>query len=279
LTAQTAKKLEGFFAAFSGQAQPILLLDYDGTLAPFRIDRFQARPFAGVRDLLTRIQAQGQTRMAVVTGRPAAEIGPLLGLNPALEVWGLHGAERLYPDGRRELEEAPAGVRATLQNLRERLHRDSMGGRFEDKPNACVMHWRGVPPRKARVIERRTRQLFEPLAELNGLGLLEFEAGIELRVGRDKGGAVEAIVGEVEPHGPVAYLGDDLTDEAAFRAVNALEGPHLSVLMRHTCRDTDADVWLRPPAELKEFLSRWANAREASGEVQPELDAELVASV
>ena len=278
MTAQTAKKLEGFFAAFSGQAQPILLLDYDGTLAPFRIDRFQARPFAGVRDLLTRIQAQGQTRMAVITGRPAAEIAPLLGLDPALEVWGLHGAERLYPDGHRELEEAPAGVRATLQALRERLRRDSLGGRFEDKPNACVMHWRGAPPRQARVIERRTRQLFEPLAELNGLGLLEFEAGIELRVGRDKGGAVEAIVSEVEVlHGPVAYLGDDLTDEAAFRAVNAIRGPSLSVLVRRALRETDADVWLRPPSELREFLGRWWRAIEDSGSMQLKRDEELAA--
>ena len=84
-----------------------LLLDYDGTLAPFRVDRFKARPYAGVRELLTRIERQGGTRMAVVTGRPAREIGPLLGLEKMPEVWGLHGAERLHPNGRRELEKHP----------------------------------------------------------------------------------------------------------------------------------------------------------------------------
>ena len=87
-----------------------MLLDFDGTLARFRVDRFKARPWAGVRELLGCIQEQGRTRMAVVTGRPAAEIAPLLGLEPPLEVWGLHGAERLYPDGRRELEEAARGA-------------------------------------------------------------------------------------------------------------------------------------------------------------------------
>ncbi len=40
------------FVAFTGAAMPVLLLDYDGTLAPFRIDRFKARPWAGVRKLL-----------------------------------------------------------------------------------------------------------------------------------------------------------------------------------------------------------------------------------
>ena len=103
----------------------------------------------GVRELLTRIQKQGRTRMVVMTGRPAAEIAPLLGLDPPLEVWGLHGAERLYPDGRRELEEAPARRAPKLDELRERLRQDSLGGLFEDKANGVVMHWRGASPRKA----------------------------------------------------------------------------------------------------------------------------------
>jgi trehalose-phosphatase len=272
VTPAAAGKLGAFFETFAGELHPLLLLDYDGTLAPFRVDRFEARPWAGVRDLLTRIQRQGQTRMAVITGRPAAEIGPLLGLESAIEVWGLHGAERLYPDGRRELEAAPVAAEQLLNELRERLRRDPLGGLFENKPNACVMHWRGASPHTARAIEKRARRLFEPLAEIEGLGLLEFEAGLELRVGRDKGGAVEAILAEAEARlnesgtaGPVAYLGDDLTDEAAIRVVNLLEGAHLSVLIRRAYRDTAADIWLRPPAELREFLEMWLRAVEGRG--------------
>jgi trehalose 6-phosphate phosphatase len=262
LTPEAAESLEAFFDTFAGEAHPLLLLDYDGTLAPFRVNRFEARPWAGVRELLTRIQRQGQTRLAIVTGRPAAEIAPLLRLETAPEVWGLHGAERLYPNGRRELEVAPAGAQQMLDELRERLRRDSLGGLFEDKPNAVVMHWRGAPPHKAHAIEKRARRLFEPLAEMDGLGLLEFEAGLELRVGRDKGGAVEEILSEADHDAPVAYLGDDLTDESAFRAVNAHDGAHLSVLMRRIGRESAADIWLRPPVELREFLERWADAIE-----------------
>jgi trehalose 6-phosphate phosphatase len=257
LTPEAAEKLEAFFGVLRGGANPLLLLDYDGTLAPFRVNRFEARPWAGVGELLSRIQQQGRTRMVVVTGRPAGEIAPLLGLERALEVWGLHGAERLYPDGRRELESAAPAARQKLDELRELLQRDSLGGLFEDKPNAVVMHWRGASPHKAKAIEKRTRQLFEPLAQLDGLGLLEFEAGLELRVGRDKGGAVEAILREVGDEAPVANLGDDLTDEAAFRAVRRTGNRGLSVLVRRTWRETDADIWLRPPVELKGFLERW----------------------
>jgi trehalose 6-phosphate phosphatase len=263
LNRQAARKLREFFSSFPGTSTALLLLDYDGTLAGFRIDRFKARPWAGIPELLARIQRQGRTRIAVVTGRPATEIPPMLALDPLPEVWGLHGAERLYPDGRRELEVQAPAVRQALQDLRRRMKRDPLGGLFEDKPNAAVMHWRGRSPDEAKAIEKRTRELFEPLARLDGLQLLKFEAGLELRAGRDKGGAVRAIIREAATNAPVTYLGDDLTDESAFQAVNEAKAPHLSVLMRRTPRKTEADVWLKPPKELREFLRMWIDASSA----------------
>lgn len=260
MTPKDLEKLDAFFGTLANGTNPLLLLDYDGTLAPFRLNRFEARPWVGVRELLTRIQKQSKTHMAVITGRPASEISPLLGLEPALEVWGLHGAEHLYPDGRRELEEAAPETQRKLDELRAMLRRESLGGRFEDKPNAVVMHWRGAAPGKARLIEKKTRQLFEPLAQMDGLGLLEFESGLELRVGRDKGGAINAILSEADADTPVAFLGDDLTDESGFRAVRQAGNRGLSVLVREKRRETDADIWLRPPAELKGFLETWLKA-------------------
>lgn len=59
---------------------------------------------------------------------------------------------------------------------------------------------------------------------------------------------------------PVAYLGDDLSDEAAFRAVQRVGRRGLGVLVRREWRDTAAEVWLRPPGELKGFLERWVKA-------------------
>lgn len=270
MTSEAAEKLDQFFRAFAGETGASLLLDYDGTLAPFRVDRFQALPWAGVRDLLNQIQAQGCTRVVVVTGRPAAEILPLLGVEPAPEVWGLHGAERLHSDGRRELEQIPPAARTELDVLTAQLKRDATGalrgGLIEEKPNAIVMHWRGATPARARMIEKQTRILFEPLAQMDGLSLLEFEAGLELRAGRDKGEAVMAILGETAGTNlhreriPAAFLGDDLTDEAAFRAIKdyGSHGGHgLGILVRNQPRPTAADLWLQPPGELRDFLKRW----------------------
>lgn len=266
MTDETGKKLDEFFQTFSEKKNPLLLLDYDGTLAPFRVDRTKARPWTGVREAIGKIQRQGQTRIVVITGRPAKEIQPLLRGNPPVldhpvEVWGLHGAERLHPDGRRELEQAPPDTQKKLDDLRDHLRHNNLGGQFEDKPNAAVMHWRGASPRTAKFIEVRTRELFVPLSKLPGLTLLEFEGGLELRVGRDKGGAIATLVEEAPQGSPVAYLGDDYTDEAAFKALKEhAHGPHLTVLMRPEFRETAADTWLRPPAELRGFLKKWYRA-------------------
>lgn len=264
MTPEAAEKLDAFFAALSRGERALLLLDYDGTLAPFCVDRSEARPWAGIREMLKRIQLQGRTAIAVISGRPADEVARLLDLMPSPEIWGLHGAERLHGDGRREMEEFPEETRSTLDGLRERLKRESFGGLYEDKPNAVVMHWRGVSPDKAADIEARTLALFQPLAGAEGLNLLKFEAGVELRAGSNKGDAVRAILKEASGGGPislpVAFLGDDITDESAFRALNSLPMAHVTALVRGEYRETAADMWLRPPGELLEFLQSWLEA-------------------
>jgi len=259
LDSETKEKLDKFFRSLEGAASSLLMLDYDGTLAPFRLDRFKARPWAGVRELLTLIQKEKRGRVVLITGRPAAEVVSLLGVKPAPEVWGLHGSERLHSDGTRELEQLAPAIRSGLDALSAELKRDTFGGLLEEKPNAIVMHWRGVPPGRARVIKERTRALFEPMAQMDGVTLLEFEAGLELRVGRDKGEVVAALLEETHDGnpGPAAYLGDDITDEAAFKAI---KGRGLGVLVRRERRDSAASIWLRPPGELREFLSRWLEA-------------------
>jgi trehalose-phosphatase len=78
---------------------------------------------------------------------------------------------------------------------------------------------------------------------------------VEVRASQaDKGDAVRAILREMDPNAPAAYLGDDNTDESAFRAI---QGRGLSVLVRPRWRQTAARLWLKPPDELLDFLARW----------------------
>jgi trehalose-phosphatase len=88
------------------------------------------------------------------------------------------------------------------------------------------------------------------------LELLPFDGGLELRsVGCNKQYAVKAVLSETAEDHAIAYLGDDITDEDAFRAVKPRG---LGVLVRPVFRETEADVWLKPPQELVEFMRHWA---------------------
>ncbi|MFC2150456.1 trehalose-phosphatase, partial [Calditrichota bacterium] len=98
--------------------------------------------------------------------------------------------------------------------------------------------------------------LTESLLKRHTLELHYFDGGIELRAaGRNKGFAVQTVLRE-QPFGTCAYLGDDLTDEDAFEV---LKGKGLCVLVREEYRETKADVWIKPPDELIEFLDNWCN--------------------
>ena len=78
----------------------LLALDYDGTLAPFRSERSEARMPGELRELLAALAGCEATRVAIVSGRPIAGLEALIDLDPLPELFGVHGWERRLPDGR-----------------------------------------------------------------------------------------------------------------------------------------------------------------------------------
>ena len=76
-------------------------------------------------------------------------------------------------------------------------------------------------------------------------------------------GPVRTILGESKGEPAAAYLRDDFTAEDAFMA---LKGKGLSVLVGKRLRDTAADIWLKPPEEMLEFLDRWIAASGGADE-------------
>src|SRR2546422_5095028 len=74
------------------------MLDYDGTLAPFHSDRARALPPAGVTLRLADLARTAHTTIAIVSGRPLAELEPLIAAPKALLI-GEHGWEVRRADG------------------------------------------------------------------------------------------------------------------------------------------------------------------------------------
>ena len=67
------QNIEEFLESVARAQRSVLLLDYDGTLAPFSVDRQRAVPYPGLRDLLQQIIDVGRTRLVIITGRDAHE--------------------------------------------------------------------------------------------------------------------------------------------------------------------------------------------------------------
>jgi len=248
--------LETYFADLARARQRVLLLDYDGTLAPFHARPERAVPYPGVAGLLSQIMRSQGSRVIIVSGRGLEDLRRVLGFLRGAEAWGAHGWQHRAADGARidfdpgrqalDALELAAGQSAPLLAL---------GARLERKSAALAAHWRGLDAAAARQIQSCARELWSDLAG-EALELLDFDGGIELRArGRNKGDVVrEALAGDA---GAAAYLGDDLTDEDAFAA---MRGRGLGALVSPQLRPTQADLWLSPPLGLLEFLERWLDA-------------------
>ncbi|HYW40712.1 MAG TPA: trehalose-phosphatase [Terriglobales bacterium] len=251
-------EVEGFMNAVAQSPVSALLLDYDGILAPFCLNRQEALPYPGMTALLQEIIVNGRTRVVIITGRNAREVIPLLAVHPSPEIWGCHGLERLRPDGTCEAPRVEEPVLHALADADRWLRYQGLHNRAEFKTAAVAVHWRGLDEATAAEIRDQVLLGWLPIAQSTPMELLEFDGGIEMRMpGRDKGDAVRTILDEIGPGVPVAYLGDDLTDERAFLALGALG---LSVLVRPEWRKTAAALWIRPPEGLREFLTRWLQA-------------------
>lgn len=236
----------------------VLLLDYDGTIAPFSARRNRALPYPTVSELLDCIMSMCCTRVLLISGRPAREIPPLLGLNPHPEIWGTYGIERLRADGRYFVEHVSDDAQRAIAEADLWLQNEGMAQLVEIKPGAIAVHWRGLNPSQMEMAKAAAYRVLSPLALNAHLLLAEFEGGVELREPiRSKGDVVREVVSEHGPDVPVAYLGDDATDEDAFRTLN---GRGLTVLVRPTYRFTAAQTWIRPPEELVQFLTDWIRA-------------------
>jgi hypothetical protein len=71
-----------FFQTLPAAKQRVLMLDYDGTVAPFSRDRRKASPYPAVPELLAEIMGTCSTRLIILSGRSARDIPRVLRIDP-----------------------------------------------------------------------------------------------------------------------------------------------------------------------------------------------------
>ncbi|MCX8956262.1 trehalose-phosphatase [Erwinia psidii] len=212
--------------SLSQAARYAFFFDVDGTLAAI-----QSRPDSVFIPEQVIKSLEGLTRisegaLALVSGRPISELDALVA--PLhLPLAGVHGAEKRDADDRLERYTLPDDVVTSLTCLLDEHISTMPGAQLETKGMAFALHYRGAEHYQQQVLA-----LAETVIDrFAGLTLQPGKCVVEIKPeGVNKGAAVTAFMQQPPFTGrtPV-FIGDDLTDEAAFRAVNAMGGISVKV--------------------------------------------------
>jgi alpha,alpha-trehalase len=243
-------------------SKPAVFLDYDGTLTPI-VDRPDlARLSEQMRSTLVRLAGTWPT--TIVSGRGREDVQEMVGIS-GLNYAGSHGFDIAGPrtEGGLRLEVAedvvPA-IASAAEEIRERT-RDVPGVLVEDKTYSLAVHYRLVEEAHVPDVERAVDEALEARAGLRktrGKKIFELRPAIDWDKGRAVLWLLEALGLDGAGVKPL-YIGDDVTDEDAFRA---LEGRGIGILVSPLPHPTAARYSLQDPREVRELLERLTRLAE-----------------
>ncbi len=242
-----------------GAREPVLFLDYDGTLSPIVSDPGAAALVDGAAEALESLAAQ--CPVAVLSGRDLADIRSRVQI-PGIWYAGSHGFELTEPDGTYHRNEEAAAAVGVLERAAAELGESLAqipGVRVEHKRFAVAVHYREVAPEHVGEIVSAVHKL----GQRDGLRLTNGRMLVELRpdIDWDKGTTLAWIRDRIDPTGSLLpiYIGDDLTDEDAF---DAIQFDGIGIVVRHDedgDRKTAARFALQGPDAVREFIRRGSN--------------------
>jgi trehalose 6-phosphate phosphatase len=200
--------------------------DLDGTLAEIKPHPDQVYIPAAVRTLLQKMSVMSNGALALISGRSMSELDRLA--TPFhFPLAGVHGAERRDINDKTHVVTLPEPVVNALQQQLSEALLPFPGTEIEAKGMAFALHYRHAPEAADAILElAKSMTLRYP-----ELALQPGKCVVELKpLGIDKGAAIRAFMQEAPFAGrtPI-FIGDDLTDEAGFKQVNALGGLTIKV--------------------------------------------------
>lgn len=231
-----------------------VFLDYDGTLAPIVAQPEQAFMPAQTRDVVRRLA--GCCPTAVVSGRARDKVVDFVQLDE-LYYAGSHGFDISGPGESIQWQQDPS-LRQRLQAASARL-RAAVAGidgvLVEEKGFATAVHYRQVAPGRVPELEKRVEEVLagDPdLEKTHGKKVMELRPRVDWNKGRAVLWLLDALDLDSDDVLPI-YVGDDVTDEDAFEA---LQGRGLGILVSERPRPSAAAYAVRDPGEVCELLAR-----------------------
>ncbi|MBF6569454.1 MAG: trehalose-phosphatase [Candidatus Binataceae bacterium] len=229
------------------------MMDYDGTLAPIVNDPAVAWPLPEARKALMALASRPDLiDLAVVSGRNLIELRRLLNLDRGLYLIGVHGLEMANPDGKVEILPDLQAAMIDLAEVRRWLRNipNETGLIVEDKVLSLALHYRNADLVSARSIVAEFESFVAGFA--SRLAIKRGKKVIEaVPLAANKGAAVTRLIELTGNSAIPIYLGDDVTDEDAFRA---LAGRGVTILVGEA-RESAAQYRVDSPAEVARLLA------------------------
>lgn len=212
----------GLPARLAADHKLILFLDYDGTISEITPDIHNARPVAGVGELIGRLASRPERfQVVMVSGRQTEELIRLLGMRRNITFVGNHGLEITEHTGHIRICVDPGMFMPELDAVRGWLRENvahKAGFVVEDKRFSVALHYRLADPGPALSVRMRLAEFVR--AHLPALRIGEGKMVIEaIPRQANKGEAVRTLMREAGEDRLAVYFGDDVTDEDAFFAL------------------------------------------------------------
>jgi trehalose 6-phosphate phosphatase len=253
----------------------LVMLDVDGTLAPIASRPEQAEVPAETSQCVAGLAAGQDVIVALVSGRTAADARRMVRV---ANVWviGNHGYEIVSADGDSLVDPQVEPFRDVIAQAERRLEprlAQVPGVILEDKRWTLSIHYRLAND----AVVPRVRALVEETAQALGLRVTEGKMVLEVRPPArvDKGTAVLTLAARlhaVADDASLVFIGDDRTDEDAFRALRMRQRRAVTVRVApDESAGTAAEFAVPDPPQVLEFLEwlralRGARSRRAAGE-------------
>ena len=245
----------GLLARIAGQPDVLLLFDFDGTLSDIAPRPEDATLRAGNAHSLDALSRRPGSTVGIISGRELDDVSQRVGL-PGLVYAGNHGLEIRG----RGLEYRHPAASAAIPAFAEAADRlaialaDIPGAQVENKTLTLTVHYRRTPAERQRQVADIFRDTTRRLLDDGFCRITAAKSALELRPAVDwhKGRALELIRRRLAPVSFPVYVGDDATDEDAFRAARQAGGA--GVFVGPADAVTDAEYRLDSPGAVTAVL-------------------------
>jgi len=237
-----------------GTGRAAVFLDYDGTLTPIVSQPEDASLSDSMRQTLRELAARAPV-VAILSGRDLDDVRRRVNIDSIVYA-GSHGFDIAGPDGL--CRQMGTEFLSNLDTAEKELHKalDGISGaRVERKRFSIAAHYRNVNENDVPKVEQAVSEVAtrDPtLRRINGKKVYELLPDVAWDKGKAALWLLETLGLESRSRGirPI-YIGDDRTDEDAFRA---LEQRGIGILVSEQSQPTAASYSLKNPAEIERFL-------------------------